>query len=60
MVEPYKPLYTAKRKQTTIRLTIRANEELEKMIRDEAVRRGTNVNQTMLYILNEYFTKKRE
>lgn len=37
---------------TTIRLTIRLTEELDKLLRTEAVRRGTNLNQMMLYILN--------
>lgn len=46
------------REQTTIRLTIRATEELDNLIRQEAARRGTNVNQVMLYILNRYFTSK--
>ncbi len=43
------------REQTTIRLTVRATEELDKLLREEAVRRGTNVNQTMLYIINLFF-----
>lgn len=43
------------REQTTIRLTIRLPEELERQIRQEAARRGMNKNQTMLYILNRYF-----
>ena len=41
--------------QTTIRLTVRPPEELDKMLRAESIRRGTNINQTMLYILNKYF-----
>ncbi len=41
--------------QKAIRLTIRASEELDRLLRQEAVRRGTNVNQIMLYILNRYF-----
>ena len=40
------------REQTTIRLTIRLTEELDKLLRSEAVRRGTSINQMMLYILN--------
>lgn len=43
------------REQTTVRLTIRATQELDNLIRQEAARRGTNVNQVMLYILNRYF-----
>lgn len=43
------------REQTTIRLTIRLPERLEKLIREEAARRGTNMNQTMLCILTRYF-----
>lgn len=35
--------------QTTIRLTVRPPEELDKMLRAESIRRGTNINQTMLY-----------
>jgi len=34
------------------RLTIRPPEKLESLIRKEAVKRGTNMNQTMLYMLN--------
>ena len=41
-----------KREQTTIRLTLRMPEALERMLRAEAERRGTNLNQTMLTILN--------
>lgn len=36
------------------RLTIRIPEELEKKVREEAVRRGTNINQTMLHMITEY------
>ncbi len=43
------------RKQTIIRLTLRLSDELDKMIREEAIRRGTNINQTMLHILSNYF-----
>lgn len=43
------------KEQTTIRLTVRATEELNELIRKETARRGTTVNQTMLYILNSYF-----
>ncbi len=42
-------------KRLTIRLTIRAPEELEQLIRKEAARRGTSINQTMIRILNHYF-----
>ena len=48
------------REQTTIRLTIRTSETLEMMIRSEAEKRGTSVNQTMLYILNRYFKNQRD
>ncbi len=41
------------RKQTT-RLTIRLSDELDKLLRKEAVRRGTNINQTMVCILHQY------
>lgn len=44
-----------KQEHTTIRLTLRLPDELDKLIREEAVRRGTNINQTMLYILNKHF-----
>ncbi len=43
------------KEQTTIRLTIRLSDGLERLIKKESVRRGTNMNQTMLYILNRYF-----
>ncbi len=46
------------REQTTIRLTIRAPEELERKIRSEAVRRGLSVNQTMLSILSQHFMNR--
>jgi len=36
------------------RLTIRIPEELEKKVREEAVRRGININQTMLHMITEY------
>jgi len=41
----------------TIRLTIRMNNELDIKLREESVRRGTNINQTMIYILIEFFKK---
>lgn len=41
------------REQTTIRLTVRPTDELDKLIREEAARRGASINQTMLYILNK-------
>ena len=43
------------REQITIRLTLRIPDELDRLIREEAVRRGTNINQTMLHILSNYF-----
>ncbi len=43
------------KEQITIRLTIRTNDELDLLLRKEAVRRGSSINQTMIYILNEYF-----
>lgn len=46
--------------QTTIRLTARMNKELEELIRKEAERRGTTINQTMIHILTEYFKKEKE
>lgn len=49
------------REQTTIRLTLRPPDELDKLIRAESIKRGTSINQTMLYILNAYFcTSGRE
>ena len=48
------------KEQTTRRLTIRAPESLDRLIRDEAVRRGTNVNQTMLHIISRYFQNQKE
>lgn len=42
-------------KKTVVRLTIRAPEELEQLIKLESVRRETNVNQIMIYIINKYF-----
>lgn len=47
-----------KKQQITLRLTLRVPEELDKLIREEAVRRGTNMNQTMLHILHQYFNQK--
>ncbi len=35
-----------------IRLTLRMSEELEKKLRDEAQRKGMNLNQIMLSIIN--------
>jgi len=46
--------------KTTIRLTIRGAEMLIKQIYGEAARRGTNVNQTMIYILTQYFKNHQE
>lgn len=43
------------REQTTIRLTIRMPNYLDEAIRRESARRGNNINQTMIYILNRYF-----
>ncbi len=48
---------TGEREQTTIRLTVRTNDELNILLREEAVRRVISINQTMIYILNEYFHK---
>ncbi len=48
---------TKEREKTTIRLTIRTNNELNSLLRKEAARRGISINQTMIYILNEYFHK---
>lgn len=42
------------------RLTIRPPEELDELIRQEAQRRGTSINQTMIYILNKYFQDSNE
>lgn len=47
-----------KKEQITLRLTLRVPEKLDKLIREEAVRRGTNMNQTMLHILHQYFNQK--
>lgn len=47
-------------KNTSKRLTLRVPEALEKQIREEAERRGTNVNQTMLYIVTEYLKNQKE
>ena len=44
----------------TKRLTVRVPEPVEKMIRNEAERRGTNMNQTMLYIITEYLKNQTE
>lgn len=49
-----------KQEKISIRLTIRVPETLDKKIREEAVRRGTNVNQTMLHIINCYFQNQKE
>lgn len=49
-----------KKEQTTIRLTIRAPEELEKRIRGEAARRGMSINQTMLSMLHRYFMNQED
>ena len=38
-------------KEQAIRLTLRVPETLEKLIKEEGARRGTSMNQTMLYIL---------
>ncbi len=47
------------REQTTIRLTIRAPNELEDFIRDEAKQCGTNMNQFMLLVLNQWAQSRR-
>lgn len=48
------------REQIAIRLTIRLPDKLEELIRAEAARRGTNVNQTMLHILNFHFQNQKD
>ena len=40
------------------RLTIRLPAELDKLLREEAERRGTNINQTMLSILIQQFHRE--
>ena len=47
------------RKQPAIRLTVRPSDELNQLLRREAVKRGTNVNQTMIYILNSFFKNQK-
>ncbi len=47
------------KEQTTIRLTLRIPEGLDRLIREVAVRRGTNINQTMIHILTKYFKDQR-
>lgn len=42
------------KKSKVKRLTIRVPEELERKIREEAARRGTNLNQMMLHMLTKY------
>lgn len=42
------------REQTTIRLTVRAPDELEEIIRECAKRAGMSMNQLMLTILNRW------
>ena len=37
--------------QVDVRLTIRAPDNLETKIRQETTKRGTNMNQTMLYMI---------
>ena len=49
-----------KKEKITIRLTVRLTNELEEKIRDEAERRGTNINQTMIYILNKHFKHQNQ
>ena len=39
-------------KQSEKRLTIRAEKRLDFLIRQEASKRGTSINQVMLYIIN--------
>lgn len=43
-----------KKKQTTIRLTIRMPEMLEDKVRREAERKGLSINQLLLFIINRY------
>ena len=42
------------RRVEKVRLTIRMPEDLDELLRAEALLRGTNINQTMIYILNQY------
>ena len=49
-----------KEKNISKRLTLRVPETLEKQIREEAKKRGTNVNQTMIYIVTEYLKNQKE
>ena len=44
-----------KREQMKKRLTIRLPAQLEKLIREEAIRRGTTINNLMVSILEEKF-----
>lgn len=48
------------KEQKTIRLTIRLPEELDSLIRNEAEKRGKNVNQMMVHMLNEYIKNQKE
>ena len=42
------------KEQTTIRLTVRIPDELEKQVRDEAERRGLSINQMMIQMVIRY------
>ena len=42
------------KEQTTIRLTVRIPDELEKQVRDEAERRGLSINQMMIQMVTRY------
>lgn len=46
------------REQTTLRLTIRLPEELDRLIRDAAKCKGLSINQMMLSILNKYLQSR--
>lgn len=54
------PMEKDRKSIKTKRLTVRVPEPVEKMIRNEAERRGTNMNQTMLYIITEYLKNQTE
>lgn len=42
------------KEQTTVRLTVRIPDELEKQVRDEAERRGLSINQMMIQMVTRY------
>jgi len=43
------------KEQTTIRLTLRLTDELDELLRNESIRLGKPINQTMIGILNDWF-----